>query len=185
MTTMEQFRSAEAEETLRVMAHIRDLNAEVAETLIDAPMNALTDLQGAVMAERLQAMPFLLADFRFADEAFWIHCAQHEQSVSAGVADARTALARHLLSVAWHCGCAGAGPRLLLGIAHRVGELITQLRFRQIDAIATSYAQEMRLRWAEAPGFWERLVATAREGDDEEWSRVQVHTLRLLGREQL
>lgn len=183
MTTAETFRTAESEETLRVIGHIRDLNRVVAETMLEETVDVARQGSGALIVQRLEALPFLLADFRFTDEAFWLACTQREEPRDQPIPDPKVELARHLLSVAWHCGRAGAGSRLLLGIAREVGELITTLRFRQINAIATFRAAQVSLRWADVPEFWQTLITTARDGDEEEWSRFQVHALRLLGRE--
>jgi hypothetical protein len=180
MASAEVFRTAETEEALRVMTHIRDLNRELAETILVGPSN-VAQLRAL---QRVEDLPFLLTNFHFDDESFWRNCVQDVPALELPVTLTHDSqLARHLLSVAWHCGHAGIGPRLLLGIARGVGELIATLRFAQLDAIAMAQASAVQRRWADVPEFWARLIETALQGSDEQWSRFQVHALRLLGRQ--
>jgi len=185
MSAQTSFRTAEAEETLRVMAHIRDLNRIVAESVLAPPV--ASDAAAGVGVQRLEALPFLLVTFRFSDHEFW---RARAWDTSPGIdravqPDAQVQLARHLLSVAWHSGRAGVGPRLMLGIAREVGELITMLRFSQLDAIASAHATDVQRRWVEVPDFWAQLLRCAQADNEARWSRFQLHALRLLGREQL
>ncbi len=187
MSAAEPMVTAETEETLRVMAHVRDLNRSVAEGALQvATASGIAEPVNRAL-QRIEELPFLLCDFRFSDASFWRECTRQLPAISEDAmrTGAQVQLARHLLSVAWHCGRAGAGPRLLLGIEREVGLLITTLRFAQLDAIAVAHAAEVSRRWADVPGFWTRLLDTARRGSDERWSRFQIHALRLLGREQL
>ncbi|HMN43824.1 MAG TPA: hypothetical protein PKE27_04595 [Povalibacter sp.] len=188
MSAAETMVTAEAEEALRVMAHIRDSNREVAEVMLQMREgHGAASASTAKALQRLEELPCLLGDFRFSDEAFWNDRVRGltADSPNAVASNVDLPMAQHLLSIAWHCGRAGVGPRLLLGIRREVGLLITTLRFRQLDAIALTYAGEVRRRWDDVPQFWEQLLATAQHGSDEQWSRFQVHALRLLGRESL
>ncbi len=178
----EVFRTAEMEETARVMAHISDLNLTVAERVLVG-----TNHDGSLLraTQRLQQLPFVLVDFRLADEVFWRGCLAGEISTDSSALDPvlDSQIARHLLHVAWHCGRASAGPRLLLGITREVGELVATLRFAELDALAHRYAKQVRRRWLGVPGFWSQLLRVALDADEAGWSRFQLHTLRLLGRE--
>ena len=184
MSAAEAMVTAETEETLRVMAHIRDLNRSVAEWALRVNDVSVSDSSVQQTIERLEALPFLLCEFRFTDEAYWRSCIRAVPCCADDTGtDANAQLARHVLSVAWHCGRVGTGPRLLLGIGRGVGLLITTLRFAQIEAIAEARKHDLRQRWAEVPGFWPQLLETACGGSEERWSRFQVHALRLLGRD--
>lgn len=177
--------TAETEEAMRVMAHIRDLNRTIANDVLGGA-EGLQETEAVARAlRRLEELPFLLGNFRFSDAMFWRACLSDAlpMSVHQKRIEDPVPLARHLLCVAWHCGRAGAGPRLLLGIDREVGALIATLRFAQLDAIAVARAEEVSRRWADVPGFWSQMIATAQDGSDQRWSRFQVHALRLLGRE--
>ncbi|HEY6641066.1 hypothetical protein [Povalibacter sp.] len=178
--TGEAFRTAEMEETARVMSHIQDLNQAVAEEALGACCEAMPHA-----VRRLQQLPFALAAFRFDDAEFWRARISEQEMMSAHSRQPQpdTCLARHLLSIAWHCGRASVGPRLLLGIGREVGELITTLRFSQLDDIALRHAADVHRRWSEVPRFWPQMLEAACDEEETRWSRFQLHALRLLGRE--
>lgn len=188
MSAVEVMVTAETEEAQRVIAHIHDLNRSIAESELgtsDVPQLTAARCRAV---QRLQALPILLGDFRFTDVAFWRDCVRlepRECDVAPAPTQAMLRLSRHLLSVAWHCGRAGAGSRLLLGIDREVGQLIASLRFCELDAIAVACAAEVRRRWADVPEFWSQMLDAAQQGSEERWSRIQVHALRLLGRDWL
>lgn len=71
--------------------------------------------------------------------------------------------------------------RIVFGMAPEVIEIMRTLRASEIDAIATNYANELQLRWADNLVYWKNLLSAALSNDDDAVLAIHVQTLQLIG----
>ena len=142
----------------------------------------------AAACARIAGNPVLLMDLRFQDMEWWLwvtnkapkpirarHAGQHLKLAEA------TTLTREILVEA--CITSRSSPlaaKLGFGLNSRVLEVIADLQSSEIDHIATSYHDELQLRWADDTVFWRNLLRAASSGSDDDIAAVHMHSLQLL-----
>ena len=154
-------------------------------------------LKSTVPATRQRAArrTFLLVDMEFANEDWW-HAVRSYPSHQMRTPPWRGSfprasgipLARATLLLAWNSLRASpdqASVRLLLGMTPRVSEVITNLRFDEIDRIAQKRFRHVRPRWDDRPAVWRRLLLAAQSDDEKLMGAFNLHGLQLLAGELL
>jgi hypothetical protein len=145
--------------------------------------------------QRAARRTFLLVDMEFANDDWW-HAARSYASQQMRTPPWRGSfprtsgiqLARATLLFAWNSLRASPDPatvRLLLGMTPRASEVITNLRFEEIDRIAQKHFRHVRPRWDDRPAVWRRLLLAAQSADEKLMGAFNLHGLQLLAGELL
>lgn len=191
------------EPALRSVQH---LNAHVLRVLAkralgpgESSLGILCSLQSAWRAldanacVRAGEVPVLLLDAKCRDADWWR--AAESDPLPRPVRDAApdwltrrqaSDLLRELLMVAWPIAREDASAaRLLFGMSPEVVSAIAALMPQQLDAIATRHGHILRLRFADLPHFWGRLLRAAVSQDTAELQDLALYSIQLIGGELL
>jgi hypothetical protein len=143
--------------------------------------------------KRVAGNPVLLVDLHFQDSEWWrwiLH--QGPKPIRARVADEHLAignaatLLREILMEAWAIGRSNPqAARLVFGMYPAVVAAIVELQASDIDSIAVTYAGNLQLRWADNAVFWKNLLLAALGDSDDAVAAVHMHSLQLLGNEDI
>jgi len=137
------------------------------------------------VARAAAACPCLLADFGFLDERRWSAVAndlvqdQERMSPFFDVAQA-DAVARAVLTEAWHYARTHGVLLGLFGIPTRVALLIERCSQTQILALAERHSGWLQPRWPSRVWFWEGLLNAALKGDENALRRSGTQAAGLL-----
>jgi hypothetical protein len=183
-----------------VLGPVCEVNAQCLQLLIDAARHSTVGKQGFVgeLAASLHSLnaaaragaarfPFLLADCRFRDLAWWQRIANHPTSAGSGPTwltpfprSAAVKLARSTLILAWHTVRTNLDAAVvLLGIAPSVAEVIATLQLQDLDRIAERQFRHVRPRWEDRPAVWRQLLVCARSGNVDTTHEFVLHALQL------
>jgi hypothetical protein len=95
--------------------------------------------------------------------------------------EAAQQLMNEALVFAWHTAKWDRRvARLSLGMSTGVVSLMAALTPQQLAVISVRHWGVLRLRWQKEPDFWARLLAAARDGDEEALSENHLHAKLLL-----
>lgn len=138
---------------------------------------------------RIAGVPVLLMDLRFQRPEWWRWITRTgpkpirlpDTGGHVPISDPASLVREILVEV---CVVALSSPRtarIVFGMAPEVIEIIRTLRASEIDAIATRYADELQLRWADNLVYWKNLLSAALSNDEDAVLACHVQTLQLLG----
>jgi hypothetical protein len=147
----------------------------------------------ATARKRAARTPFLLVDVRFQDAEWWRLAKNPRPSSRSRLTlceafNGKTAgeLMRETLMLAWSTvaferGCAS----ILFGMTPAVTGTIAELGPQDVERIAARHSRNLRPRWEDFPVFWGKLLAAARDGDEEALHEIHLHGTQLIGSELL
>jgi hypothetical protein len=142
-----------------------------------------------VAAQRRAAnVPVALLDLRFQQRRWWEGASRRQQSVDSkprGNAIAHAdILMREMLTLAWSVAREDyRASRLLFGMSDAVATSCAALLPHDIEEMAAQYADELRIRWENAPIYWSALLVAALENDSDKLRDIHLYGLQLLGGE--
>jgi hypothetical protein len=193
--------TSKASEADRSVRAYYEVNEKCVEMLVHAARNdprssfafvvELRDLLRTLdptVRRRIAQRAFLLVDMEFGDVAWWVAARSlGSRPLRApawrGSFPRRSAipLARMTLMLAWHSLRADLGTAcILLGMTQPVCDVVSALRFDEIDRIAEKGFRYVRPRWDDRTDVWRRLLLAAQANDDALMGEVNVHSLQLL-----
>jgi hypothetical protein len=140
------------------------------------------------MRQRAARVSFLLVDMEFGNPDFWhVACSHPGQQLKTPLwrgsfpRGSAIQLAHATLMLAWNSLRSDpVTARILLGMAQSVSDLITGLKFDEIDRIAHKRFRHVRPRWDDRPALWRRLLLAAQSDDAKLLGAVNLHALQLL-----
>lgn len=179
---------------------VYQLNERALKLLSDAVTNNTADwpvsLQhrelwlalAADVTHRAARFPFVIVDVHFTDEAWWRSVSVNPEGVEQGGLESAywsRAVSEQLMSetlvFAWHSAKWDRRVACLtFGMLPEVAEVIAALTPQQLAAIPARHSEALRLRWQGDPDFWERLLAAARDGDEDALADTHLHGKLLL-----
>jgi len=142
---------------------------------------------------RAAQIPILLLDLKFQDETWWngiVRAAScrstYEVSAEQGVDPWLTEFTRQALMLAWPSVREDrASAALLFGMSEPVAAIIGALAPQQVDHVSVHHSRAIRVRWAEFPVFWRKLLMAAQADDIQTLRDLHLYGLQLLGGEML
>lgn len=137
--------------------------------------------------------PFLLVDLHFQDAEWWRSATHSRPSRRRKMAlqaafTGRIAgeLMRETLMLAWSTVAFDRGAAsIMLGMTPAVSAIIAELGPQDVERIAARHSQHLQLRWEDFPAVWGKLLAAARDGDEEALHEIHLHGAQLIGSELL
>lgn len=130
-------------------------------------------LDGAAR-KRLALFPFVIADVRFKDVAWWLGLSRQQPAVirapevlSVGGVPCCDHLALETLMFAWQLAREDRRvAQIVFGMAPAVADCIGALTMQQVRITAGEGVRFFRVRWDDQPQFWRELLISAREEDE-------------------
>ena len=139
---------------------------------------------------RVSQRPYLLTDFRFKDDPWWLAVQGMKDEGEPTVWSshypraAAVELARRTLTLVWTvAGLQSSRLAIRLGLSPMTVEIFSRMKLEEIERIAERHVVEMRPRWKEQPAIWRRLIEAARRGDLHALQSIDLHGAQLLARE--
>lgn len=187
-----------------LLAPMTELNAEILETMFDAPPR--TDAAGNAASLqwrwrslgeparlRLARCPYLLLDAGFAAAETWAglrRAGVHESAPLSPTLESPAPLAvsliRRVLHFAWHLARSNApGARIALGMSADCVAVVARCRLLDLESLAEHRPAWIRPRWAELPGLWQAWLESAALESPRHLERLQLWGLQALAAEVL
>jgi hypothetical protein len=95
-------------------------------------------------------------------------------------------LMRETLVLAWSTvAFERGGASILFGMTPAVSSIIAELGPQDVERVAARQSRYLQPRWEDYPAFWGRLLAAARDGDEEALHEIHLHGVQLIGSELL
>lgn len=95
-------------------------------------------------------------------------------------------LMRETLMLAWSTVAFDRGAAsIMLGMTPAVSAVIAGLGPQDVERIAARHNQHLQPRWEDFPAFWGKLLAAARDDDEEALHEIHLHGAQLIGSELL
>lgn len=137
--------------------------------------------------------PFLLIDLHFQDADWWRSVREPRPSRrrrmvlrAAFTGKIAGELMRETLMLAWSTVAFDRGAAsIMLGMTPAVSAVIAGLGPQDVERIAARHSQHLQPRWEDFPAFWGKLLAAARDGDEEALHEIHLHGAQLIGSELL
>jgi hypothetical protein len=137
--------------------------------------------------------PFLLVDVHFQDAEWWRAAREVRPSRrrkmllnTAFTGKVAGELMRETLMLAWSIVAFDRGAAsVLLGMTPAVSSIIAELGPQDVERIAARHCHHLQPRWEDFPAFWGKLLAVARDGDEEALHEIHLHGAQLIGSELL
>lgn len=128
---------------------------------------------------------FLLVDLQFGDIQWWaggasadVHASRLSAAHTYFPRTQAVRLARATLTLAWHSVRSDQrNSHVVLGMTQPVAEIISRLRFEEIDRIAERRSKYIRPRWSDRPGIWREILSGSSELSQR---HADLHGLQLL-----
>jgi len=137
--------------------------------------------------------PVLLVDVHFLDETWWRWAMNHgtrtDSGKGSGAGDGfppkiAGELMRATLMLAWSAAREDRhAAGLLFGMSGAVASFVAALTPQHIERIASRHSRELRLRWEDAPAYWQSLLIAARENDIAALREAHLYSLQLMASE--
>jgi hypothetical protein len=190
----------------RSLALVEDLNSQVLRLLkalcqdhpeLNTPLLELAAPEFAAIPEpafaRLSTLPISLCDFEFGDAALWNALLKRQPfsmptTRQTGQIPPRLArpISRTALLAAWIVSSYDVSHSgVFFGMQPETAALLRSLRFSDVERIANSNAQLLRLRWADHLPFWTRCLAAVRDPSGGNLITARLYGLQLLAGELL
>lgn len=143
----------------------------------------------ATARKRAARTPFLLVDVHFQDADWWRSAKDHRAGRrskmvlhSAFTGKIAGELMRETLMLAWSTvAFERRAASILFGMTPAVGSIIVELGPQDVERIAARHSRYLQPRWEDFPAFWGKLLAAARDGDEEELHEIYLHGMQLIG----
>jgi hypothetical protein len=157
-----------------------------------SPLRDLLLVMTGEAQRRAAERTFVLIDFQFRNVEWWRAVRERPNRPRQGSTPmtggfprpAAIQLARAALTLAWSGAHADRDAVcVLLGMTHPVAELISTLRFTEIDRIAEHQFRHVRPRWEDRPAVWRKLLAASEANDISAMRDFNLHGLQLLAGE--
>ena len=180
-----------------LQADVGRLNADLLHWLRDSyaagllaqsPLARLRDRWGRLPPGRLDPLadcPYLLLDGAFDDADRWrghrpaLRKNSAREALFAGARGAGV-LRRHLV-FAWHLAKSNPfAARLALGMTEEVGQLLALRHLSDIESIAATPPEWIRVHWEDRLEIWEQLLDVAVDGSADRLRQLQVRGMQLL-----
>lgn len=147
----------------------------------------------ATSRKRAACTPFLLVDLHFQDADWWRSAkdprpSRRRKAVLHAAFTGKIAaeLMRETLMLAWSTVAFDRGAAsIMLGMTPAVSGIIAELGPQDVERIAGRHSAYLQPRWEDFPAFWGKLLAAAREGDEEALHEICLHGVQLIGSEML
>jgi hypothetical protein len=179
---------------------VYQLNERALKLLSDAVTNNTADwpvsLQhrelwltlAADVAQRAARFPFVILDVHFTDQAWWHSALTNPEGIGHGGSEntcwpreVSEQLMSETLVFAWHTAKWDRRvARLTFGMLPGVVEVVSALTPQQLAVIPARVSGALRLRWQGEPDFWRRLLAAARDVDEDALADIHLHGMLLL-----
>lgn len=143
--------------------------------------------------KRAACTPFLLMDLHFQDVDWW-HSVRDPRPIrrrkmvlhAAFTGKIAGELMRETLMLAWSTVAFDRGAAsVMLGMTPVVSGIIAGLGPQDVERIAARHSSHLQPRWEDFPAFWGKLLAAARDGDEESLHEIHLHGAQLIGSELL
>lgn len=157
-----------------------------------SPLRDLLRVTTSEAQRRAAERTFVLIEFEFRNVEWWRAVRERPNRPRHGSAplsggfprSAAIQLARAALTLAWSGAHADRDAVcMLLGMAHPVADLISTLRFIEIDRIAEHQFRHVRPRWEDRPAVWRKLLIAAEANDVSAMRDFNLHGLQLIASE--
>ena len=163
---------------------------KIALPMVDQYRSLWRGLNGSARV-RAARMPILLMDVHFQDAHWWRMARDPKQSgrrmalhTAAFTGRIGTGLMREILMLAWGAVAVDRGiASVLLGMAPSVTNIFAELGPPDVERIALRFSRHVRPRWQDLPAFWGKLLAAARECDEDAIEACRLHGVQLIGSE--
>ncbi len=179
---------------------VYQLNERALKLLSDAVTNNTADWPVSVrhrelwlalavdVTHRAARFPFVIVDVHFTDQAWWRSASVSPEGIERGGLD-NTCWSREVserlmsetLVFAWHTAKWDRRvARLTFGMLPEVADVIAALTPQQLAVLPARLSGALSLRWQGEPDFWRRLLAAARDVDEESLADIHLHGQLLL-----